>query len=355
MSIAVRLRRLRAYLQGERIDGCLVTAPVALRYFTGFVGSTGLLLILPRTATLFLDARYLEKGKTEVRGVTVAPLVSWQDVLHRAVAQAGRTLTVAFDEGDTTALQARRWREAFPEVLWHSRNVAFAPLRAVKDRTEQALLREAGRRLARAFAEVRAQFAVGKSEREMALLLDAAILRHTGAPPAFETMVASGPHAARPHHNPTDRKLRRGEPLLIDCGASWQGYIVDMTRMLALSPLPAPVRRAWRAVAQAQAAAKKICRAGRPVNDLDRAVRAVLKRHRLEPFFTHNLGHGVGLKIHEEPVVNGRTPLRLQAGMAITIEPGVYFPEKFGIRLEDTVLVTARGCETLTTAPLERV
>lgn len=353
-SATARLRRLRAHLKRGRIDACLVTAPVSLRYFTGFIGSTGLLLVQAKMATLYLDARYLEKGRAEARGVAVAPLDGWQDALHRASAGAGRALTVAFDEADTTALQARRWRELFPEILWHARNFTLAPLRAVKDREEQAVLREAGRRLAQAWAEARPQFAVGQSERAMAALLDAAIARHTGAPPAFDTMVAAGPHAARPHHTPTDRKLRRGEPLLIDVGASWQGYVVDLTRMLALSPLPAQVARAWRAVAAAQHASRKVCRAGVPAAALDTAARLALRRAGLEKYFTHNLGHGVGLKIHEDPVINGKNTAPLRAGMAITIEPGAYFPGKFGIRIEDTVLVTARGCVPVIPVPQER-
>lgn len=354
MSTLPRLRRLRQWLRRERIDACLITAPVALRYFTGFIGSTGLLLVAPRTATLFLDSRYVEKGRAETGGVTVVPMGGWQDALHKTAAGAGRALTVAFDEADTTAMQARRWHELFPEIVWRSRNFTLTPLRAVKDRGEQAALREAGKRLARAWAEVRPQLAVGMSEQAIATLLGEAIFRHTGAAPTFDTVVAAGPHAARPHHTPTDRKLRRGEPLLIDVGAAWRGYTVDLTRMLALSPLPAPVRNAWRAVARAQQAALRLCRAGQPIAGLDNAVRKVLRRAGMENNFTHNLGHGVGLRIHEEPVINGKNMSRLKTGMVITIEPGVYFPGNFGIRIEDTVIVTARGPEALIPVPQEQ-
>ncbi|HNW91317.1 MAG TPA: Xaa-Pro peptidase family protein [bacterium] len=354
MTTAARRRRLRTRLRGERIDVCLITAPVSLRYFSGFIGSTGLLLVTARQATLFLDDRYLEKGRAEARGLTVLPLAGWQDALHQLAANAGRMLTVAFDEADTTVLQARRWQELFPELLWRSRGFALAPLRAVKERDELAAQREAGRRLARAWSAVRPQLAVGMSERQIAGLLDAAVLQHTGAPVPFETIVGSGPHAARPHHSPSDRVLQRGEALLIDMGAAWHGYSVDMTRMLALSPLPATVRRAWRVVAAAQRAALRACRAGVPPRALDLAARRVLRRAGMEAQFTHNLGHGVGLKVHEEPTVGARNHAPLQAGMVITVEPGVYFPGEFGIRIEDTVVVTAHGAEIITPVPREQ-
>jgi Xaa-Pro aminopeptidase len=177
-------------------------------------------------------------------------------------------------------------------------------------------------------------------------------MRRLGAEkPSFDTIIAGGPRGALPHASPTAAPIRPGELVVVDMGAQQEGYCSDMTRMLHFGRPSAKVKRTYGAVLEAQLAAIDTVRAGATVAGVDRAARGTLEKHGLDKVFVHSTGHGLGLEIHEAPRIGRRGKGRLKAGMAITIEPGVYLQDFCGVRIEDTVLVTANGCEVLTPTP----
>ena len=193
------------------------------------------------------------------------------------------------------------------------------------------------------------------TEREIASELDFQMRRLGAERVAFDTIVATGPRSALPHARPTDNRIGLNELILIDMGAILDGYASDMTRVVYIGVPPRRIQAMYRAVLEAQLAALDAVRPGVAVSKVDRAAREVLQRHELEKEFVHSTGHGLGLEIHEAPKIGKKEKTKLRAGMVITIEPGAYVQGVGGIRIEDTVLVTATGCEILTPTSKEFV
>jgi Xaa-Pro aminopeptidase len=221
-------------------------------------------------------------------------------------------------------------------------------LRMVKSAVEIDLIRRSVETNSRAFEQVVARVKPGMKESDLAAELEYRMRRLGAAKPAFETIVAGGARSAWPHAQPTAARLRTGGMVVVDMGAMQEGYASDMTRMLYLGVPGAKVKRTYRAVLEAQLAAIDAVRAGASTARVDGAARKVLQAYGLDRAFIHSTGHGLGLEIHEPPRIGKRDKTRLQAGMAITIEPGVYLEGFGGVRIEDTVVVTERGCEILT-------
>jgi Xaa-Pro aminopeptidase len=221
-------------------------------------------------------------------------------------------------------------------------------LRMVKSPAEIGLIRRSVETNSRAFEQAVARIRPGMTEQDLAAELEYRMRRLGAEKPAFETIVAAGVRSALPHAQPTAARLKPRDIVLVDMGAQQDGYSSDMTRMLFLAAPTAKVKRVYRAVLEAQLAAIATVRAGVSTAAVDRVARKVLRGYGLDRAFVHSLGHGLGLEIHEPPRLGKRDKATLQAGMAITIEPGVYLEGFGGIRIEDTVLVTENGCEILT-------
>jgi Xaa-Pro aminopeptidase len=219
-------------------------------------------------------------------------------------------------------------------------------IRINKDNSEIAAIRAAVRIAAQALEQTLDYIKPGVSESELAGRLDFEI-RKSGATNSFETIVAFGPNASRPHHQPSKRKLKKTDTVLIDFGARYKGYCCDITRSFAVGKPTRLFERAYEAVEQAQAAAIKRIKAGAEIQEVDAAARNVIRKYDL-PVYGHGTGHGLGLEIHESPFLKADGKGSLKAGEVLTIEPGVYLPGKLGVRIEDDVLVTETGCEILT-------
>jgi len=234
--------------------------------------------------------------------------------------------------------------------VWVETDGVIEELRAVKDDWELAVLREAGARLSAVAACILPKVSAGQTERQVAWEIDVALHSAGFERPAFETIVAAGPHAARPHHRPTARRLETGELVLLDFGGVFDGYAVDMSRTVGLGQVD-PRRQQWLvAVQEAQAAAIAATAPGRLPSEIDAAARRTLAAAGLGEYFVHSTGHGLGLDVHERPTIgargDGAGPVR--PGMVFTVEPGVYVADSGGVRIEDDVLVTATGVERLT-------
>jgi Xaa-Pro aminopeptidase len=356
---------VRRTLETLNLDALIVTAPANIRYLTNHAGSAGTLLAAAGAMHLLVDFRYQESVRLLQASAAACPTLkvwpvpaSYDEALLNCLVETGVSaagfeaghLTVARHEWLLRTAAARRLG-----LTLRPTERVVEQARIIKDGGEVATLREAARRLTpvarAAFEMVRA----GTTERAVAARIEAAIREAGFERPSFDTIVASGPNAALPHYRAGDRVLVRGDVVVLDFGGVLDGYCSDLTRTVAVAPPSAEAHRVHQAVREAQQAAIDAVRPGIATTDVDRAARRVLDAHGLGEAFGHGTGHGLGLDVHEEPRVTRPradvAPVPLEPGMVFTIEPGAYLPGWGGVRIEDDVLVTARGCEVLTSVP----
>lgn len=359
-----RLKRLRAALQSQfpSVDALLVTHPPDVRYLTGFTGSNAA-LVLPasvrgtgkkHSAMLFTDGRYIEQAEQETQGAGV--VIAQGPVLREACAwmQAQQVRHCAFDAEHTTVAALETLRQS---IASKQRRGFFQPVpsltatqRQIKSPEEIAKLRTAARLGCSLFEKLLTFIEPGKREVEIAAHLEFAARMAGAEGMSFETIVASGKRSALPHGQASLQRLPKRGFVVLDFGVMLSGYCSDMTRTVHLGPATMAERSAYDAVLEAQMAAVAAVRHGVTCGEVDEAARNVLRQSKLAEYFTHSTGHGVGLEIHEGPRIAARQEQPLKAGMVVTIEPGVYLPKRFGIRIEDMVLVTREAPEILTPA-----
>jgi Xaa-Pro aminopeptidase len=352
-----RIGRLRRKLTKEKISGLLVTQLHDLRYLSGFTGSSAALAVTPRAACLFTDGRYKSQASEEVRGATIEIVSGAPSVAAvKWLADQPGADTAAFDPAHTTIADLERLKAALPAKLRRSFLTPLAaplvePMRLVKDADELALMSQAALAGCKLFEHLLGFIRPGLRELDVAAELEhqARLLGAEGM--SFETIVASGQRSALPHGRATAARLPRKGFLTLDFGIILGGYCSDMTRTVHLGKPGAKERAAYEAVLEAQEAGVQAVQAGAVCSDVDEAARSILRKAGLAEAFSHSTGHGVGIEIHESPRIGAGQKNRLQAGMVITIEPGIYLPGEFGIRIEDMVAVTRAGGQVLTPAP----
>ncbi|MDP9052730.1 MAG: Xaa-Pro peptidase family protein [Acidobacteriota bacterium] len=333
------------------LDALLVTNLHNVRYLTGFTGSNGaVLLFKDRSAVLFTDPRYTVQSQQQVRcrvRIAKGPLTA---AIVQEIDRAGAR-RVGFEQDNMTVAQMAGFSKVLPpKAQFKPATGLIENLRLVKDAGEIEKIRRSVETNSRALDAALKRFKAGMLESELAAEIDYQNRKLGAEAPAFDTIVAAGPRAALPHAHPGPNSIEPGI-LLIDMGAFQEGYASDMTRMIHVGQPTPKYKKAYRAVLEAQLAAIAAVKPGTTTSAVDRAAREVLKQHGLEREFIHSTGHGLGLEIHELPRIGRKDKTRLAEGMAITIEPGVYIEGWGGIRIEDTVLVNAGGCEVLTPTP----
>ena len=344
-----RQKTFQKAIEAGGLDGFGITHPANVRYLCGFSGSNGLLLFLGGRRTFFTDGRYTQQAREEVQGTRV---VVAKGPLQNAAAKAigdGKTRALGFEADHTTVAAANEMRRVFrKKVVWKPTTGLVMRQRMIKDAAELHILRKAVRTGAEVYEQALGKLHAGIAETEIAAELELAARRAGASGMSFETIVAGGTRSALPHGVATTRPIPRHGFVVIDSGVVVEGYCSDMTRTVHVGRANREERRWYAAVLEAQLAGINAVKAGVTAGDVDRATREVLRRAKLDKFFTHSTGHGVGLEIHEPPRLGVEQTEELRAGMVITIEPGVYLPGKGGIRIEDMVVVTATGCEVLT-------
>ncbi len=347
-AIAARLPELKA-------QALLVSSLPNVRYLTGFTGSNGILLLLEGDAVFLTDPRYSIQAGREVS----CKIKIVQGLLTKAASDliARKKLTkIGFEQAHLSfanyialkdELKLAASLVPIPDIILDQR--------MVKSESEIAAIRAAVLLNSQAFEQALKKVRVGASEADIAAEIDYRMRRLGASGSSFETIVAAGARTALPHARPTAARLQPNDLLLIDMGATLDGYASDMTRVVSLGKPPAKIRNMYRAVLESQLAAIAIVKPGIAAGRVDLAARKVLRGHNLDKQFVHSTGHGLGLEIHEPPRLGKAAKTRLQAGMVITIEPGAYIEGLGGIRIEDTVLVTKTGCEVLTPTSKELV
>jgi Xaa-Pro aminopeptidase len=352
-----RIGQLRRRLNSAGLSGLLVTHLPDIRYLAGFTGSNAALAIARRSARLFTDGRYTSQAAEEVQAAKVE-IVSGSVALAAVQwlsAQPG-IQNAGFDPVHTSVNEYGRLKAGLPSHLRRSFLVAtetsfVESLRTIKDSDELTIMREAAQLGCRLFEHILGFLRPGLRELDVAAELEhqARLLNAEGM--SFDTIVASGMRSALPHGRATEARLPRRGFLTLDFGVILNGYCSDMTRTVYLGAPKPNERFAYESVLEAQQAAVAAVGPGISCGDVDEAARSVLRNAKLAEAFTHSTGHGVGLEIHEPPRVGAAQKTRLQTGMVITIEPGIYLAGQFGIRIEDMVAVTRTGAEILTPAP----
>ena len=342
---ANRVKALRTELNKKKIGCLIITRPANVTYATGFLGDDSWAIVAAGRVYLLTDSRYTEQAQKEC---PCCAIIDRAGPMAEAVARLlGRLKSVrrVTMEESTSLGDFEQLRRALKTRLRVATGIVEG-VRSIKDASEIATIRAAASLSSQALERTLPFIRPGVSESELAGMLDFQI-RKLGARTSFETIVAFGPNASRPHHQPSARKLGRKDTILIDYGARYKGYCSDITRCFAIGGMTAFYRKVYDVVEQAQAAAIKMIKAGVKITKVDAAARQVIEKSGL-PVYGHGTGHGFGLEIHESPFLKVDAKGVLRAGQVITIEPGIYMPGKLGVRIEDDILVTETGYRILT-------
>ncbi|MEM6393053.1 MAG: aminopeptidase P family protein [Planctomycetota bacterium] len=354
-----RLRSLRRRLRDAELDALLILNPTDTHYLTGFSGEDSWTLVHTRAGgvgggvVIFSDGRFDEQIRREAPWAKAVmrdkglsdELAKWVDkrkTLKRIGTQPGR-VTLPLRKALVKALGAKAWDFKFDDGL--------AKQRAVKDAGEVKLIEKALRIQEKAFTETMAVLTPGMTELEACAELEYRMKRGGSLRPSFETIVAADANAAMAHARPGTTKLKRNGLVLFDWGAVVQGYCSDMTRVVGLGGMKPKMREVYQIVLEAQLAGIDAVKPGVSFADADAAARKVIEDAGYGEAFSHSLGHGLGLDIHEWPGLSKRQKGVFEVGMVVTIEPGIYLPGVGGVRIEDDVLVTAKGCRVLSRLP----
>jgi len=347
---ARRRKRYRRLMLEQGMDGIYISHLPDVRYLCGFTGSNGMVLLLGKGSFFISDLRYKEQSAAEVRGLKV--LIYEKSLMEtlESLLEGRSGLKLGFDPTSlvySEVMALRRGLKGKARLL--PLRGALALLRARKSRWEVEVMVKAIRLAEAAFMDALKTIEKDTSESGLAATLDAAARRRGAEDRAFETIVASGPRGAIVHASPSSRKVRGAT--VVDWGVRYSGYYTDMTRTLAFGRMPPYLRKAYNVVIAAQERALEKIKPGVKAADVDQAARDLIEKEGYGPYFGHGLGHGVGLEVHERPHIANMSRDVIEGGMVFTIEPGIYLPEKGGIRVEDMVLVKNSGAELLTTLP----
>jgi Xaa-Pro aminopeptidase len=353
MDFLLRQKRLREHLATTRFDALLISHLPNIRYLCGFTGSAGFLLVEEAGSVFFSDVRYDTQGREEVKGAKVViakksvPQAIGDWLKARRKRSAGWTIGV---EGEhMTVAEKTRLTDLLPSgCRLRSAPPVVERARMVKDSDELVLIRSAVRLGARLFDRALEMLRPGIKETEVAAEMEYTARLAGAEALSFPTIIASGKRSALPHGRATAQPIAAGGFVVCDFGVILAGYCSDQTRTVWVGAPSQDAQHAYESVREAQQSAIAAVRPGITTGEVDEAARKVLRTSGLGRYFTHSTGHGVGLEIHESPRVAARQKEVLRPGMVITIEPGVYFPGKWGVRIEDMVAVSESGCEVLT-------
>ena len=345
-----RLKALRALLKTKELDAALLSLYENRRYFSGFTGSNGYLLITQDAQVLVTDRRYTQQAREQTAGVRIVEHAADRYAL---IAQEVRLLGAGslLVESQMPASEYFALQECLPGIPMQLAEDAFVDMRMVKSDTEVQAIRTAVQLSQQALAMVAAQCRPGMTEKDLADELNYRVSRMGAQAMSFGTIVAAGERGALAHGTPTTRAIAAGEMVVVDFGAQWDGYCADMTRTMLFGDVPQEQLAVFDLVEQAFAAAMAAVRPGVTGGEVDQAHRAVFQAAGMEAYALKGLGHGIGLEIHEHPRIVIASRQVLRPGMVFTVEPGLYLPCRYGVRTEDDVLVTAQGVENLCSLP----
>lgn len=344
------MTRFKKLFREIKTECALITSDINRRYFTGMKSSAGIVLAFPEKAYLLIDFRYIEKARRIVNDAEVIELKKLYPQVNELLKKHSVS-KVSIESETMTVKQLSGYRHFFHDVEFDDSDAlsnAIKKLRMTKDDIELAYIKKAQEIAESAFDELLPFIKTGVTEREIALELNRLLFLHGAEDLSFDTIVLSGSNTSMPHGVPSDKKVENGEFVLMDFGAVWNGYHSDMTRTVCVGEPTDEMKRVYNIVLEAQLAALQAAKAGIKGCDLDKISRDIIEKAGYGEYFGHSLGHGVGMEIHESPNASASYKLPLNEGTVVTVEPGIYLAGKFGVRIEDFVILTENGCKNLT-------
>ena len=343
-----RIERLRGLMRREKLGGFVVVNLPNVRYLCGYTGSNGLMLVARGDCWFYTDFRYQEQIKTEVKGCRKRVLV--RDLVSHPPPEWGRSYRrLGVEESHITLARFKQFRKRFPKARLVPSKDLVLELRRTKETVEVETIAEAQKITDRVFEDVLKMVKPDVRERDLALEIESQFRQHGEV--AFDSIVASGENAAKPHAGFSDRKLRKGDVLTFDIGCRLRGYCSDMTRTVFVGKAPAGLRKVYEIVYEAQRRALATIKPGIAAKAADAAARDYITEKGYGKQFGHSLGHGVGIEVHEMPTLAATSKETLAPGDVVTVEPGIYLPGVGGVRIEDMVHVTRTGYANLTGSP----
>ncbi len=343
-----RLERLFEGYNGA--DCAVITSDVNRRYFTGMKSSAGTVVAFPDKAYLLIDFRYIEKARATVMDAEVIEQKRLYPQINELLERHGAK-SFAIESETMTVRELNTYRLFFPKMTIDDSDAlsnAISAMRSVKDADELECIRKAQKIAEDALKELLPQIRPGATERGLALELNRLMFEKGAEDLSFETIVLSGTNTSMPHGVPSDKVIENGEFVLMDFGAVWNGYHSDMTRTVCVGEPSDEMRKVYDIVLEAQLAGIEAAKAGIMGCELDKVSRDIIEAAGYGECFGHSLGHGVGLEIHERPNASPNYRIALSEGAVVTVEPGIYIAGKFGVRIEDFVVLNNEGCENLT-------
>ncbi len=338
-----RLQKLRGKLASNKVDAILISQPENRRYLSGFDGSSGLLLITTQKAILATDFRYTEQAANQAPDYEILRITSSIADWFPGMVGDLAIKRLGFEAGDITYTTHRQLRDALNKKNFPAKlvpvNGLVESLRAVKEPGEIKLIEKAVAIADAAYEYVENGIKAGMTEKQVAWEIEKSLRENGSQSVPFEIIAASGPNAALPHAQPSDRIISSGEPVMIDMGAKYDGYASDLSRTICIGTPDSTFKKVYHTVLDAQQAAMTIIKEGTTGHEADLAARTVIEKAGYGEAFGHALGHGVGLAPHELPRLGTNSNEPLTEGMVFTVEPGIYLPGWGGIRIEDTVMM----------------
>lgn len=345
----MRMARLKEEMKNRELDYMLITDKTNRRYLSGFTGSNGLLLIGLSQAYLIIDGRYTEQAEQQTKNINILVTSTMKNQWQYVAELVGDASSVGF-EAETIAYQsvlALKERVGVKQLV--ETHQLIEGFRMIKTEEELTCLKQAAKLADQTFSYITTIIKPGMTELDVANEIDYYSKRIGSEGPAFETIVASGTRTALPHAHASKKIIQGNELIMIDFGCIVNGYYSDMTRTFALGEVDSAIKETYGKVLAAQQEAIKSATVGKKLKELDALARDLLAEEQLARYFSHGLGHGIGLSCHEYPAVNSLSEVVLASGMVFTVEPGVYLSGEFGIRIEDDVSIDAEGHATCLT------
>jgi Xaa-Pro aminopeptidase len=348
-----RLREVRRYLETSGLDAILVSHLPHVRYLTGFSGSNGLCVLTPTAQSFFTDNRYRDQSRGEVDGFEI---IVTPDSLLKAARKSGTIngkKKVGFEGEYLSVSTLENLKKHFPSASFVSKRLVIESIAAVKEESEIEAIKQAVTITDKVFKKVLLVLKPGVRELDIAAEISYWHQRFGAEGDAFESIVASGIRGALPHGRATQKKIRKGEFVTLDFGCKYKGYNSDLTRTVAVGKPTERGRRIYRTVLEAQQKAIEATGPGVPARNLDRIARSHIRQKGFGKYFSHSLGHGLGIEIHEPLRLSVKSKDVVRKGNVFTIEPGIYIQGFGGVRIEDDVVVRDSGCEVITKSPKE--
>lgn len=343
----------------QNVDAAIIYSPINRYYFSGFESSSGCLLVTKEDAYLLVDFRYIEAAQKNVKSCDVIMFEDFSRTLLNLIKKHNiKTVMLENDyltlsQADVFALILNKYRVNI--IKDKTLDNIIKDMRIIKSEWEVNKIKTAQKITELAFNHVLGLIRPGITEKDVALELEFFMRKNGAQRVAFDLIVVSGKNTSLPHGVPTDKQIQAGDFVTMDIGAVFEGYHSDMTRTVAVKAVNDEQRKVYDIVLKAQLEGIKAAKTGNTCKSVDDVVRGMISSYGYGEFFGHGTGHGVGLEIHEDPRVNCNCKINLKPGMIITIEPGIYLPNKFGVRIEDMVLIKESGCENLTNISKELI